>query len=303
MTFTGHRGDGTPPPHEAGTANSEGGTSDGGRDTHDTLGQVEPRREARPPAAADGPRGQRPQEGGDQRSDTPRFAASLRSEPLLVAGAAPVSRIKAFKRTKGSLSSAATRPKRDSEAKALCRDYINSRLNRAGIGWSKPDQNFSGSGGSLREVSFVLLWLVVPNEDPPPPPFVCVCTFPTWFVLFEWLGGGAACRAGLCQHCRLLICAGITWGKVVSLYAVAGALAVDCVRHGHPAMVHTIVDCLGEFVRKSLVAWLKKRGGWLDITKCVVNTDPSFCSHWLVSAACTCGHFLKAVIFYLLRER
>lgn len=56
---------------------------------------------------------------------------------------------------------------------------------------------------------------------------------------------------------------GVTWGKVVSLYAVAGALAVDCVRHGHPAMVHTIVDCMGEFVRKSLTSWLKRRGGWV----------------------------------------
>lgn len=57
---------------------------------------------------------------------------------------------------------------------------------------------------------------------------------------------------------------GVTWGKIVSLYAVAGALAVDCVRHGHPAMVHTIVDCMGEFVRKSLVSWLKRRGGWVS---------------------------------------
>lgn len=58
----------------------------------------------------------------------------------------------------------------------------------------------------------------------------------------------------------------MTWGKVVSLYAVAGALAVDCVRHGHPAMVHTIVDCMGEFVRKSMTSWLKKRGGWVRTT-------------------------------------
>ncbi|MGH0172873.1 UNVERIFIED_CONTAM: hypothetical protein FKN15_064379 [Acipenser sinensis] len=54
----------------------------------------------------------------------------------------------------------------------------------------------------------------------------------------------------------------ITWGKVVSLYTVAGGLAVDSVRQGQPAMVHTIVDCLGEFVRRSLVTWIKRRGGW-----------------------------------------
>lgn len=46
-----------------------------------------------------------------------------------------------------------------SQAKALCRDYIHSRLNRAGIGWSKPDHGFSTPGSALGEVSSVLLWL------------------------------------------------------------------------------------------------------------------------------------------------
>ncbi|KAJ0058733.1 hypothetical protein NL108_000429, partial [Boleophthalmus pectinirostris] len=55
---------------------------------------------------------------------------------------------------------------------------------------------------------------------------------------------------------------GITWGKVVAMYAVAGALAVDCVRQGHVNSVHVIVDGLGQFVRKYLVHWLKRRGGW-----------------------------------------
>lgn len=40
-----------------------------------------------------------------------------------------------------------------------------------------------------------------------------------------------------------------------------------------------------------------------DITKCVVNTVPSFHSHWLVAAALTCAHYLKAIVFYLLREK
>lgn len=58
--------------------------------------------------------------------------------------------------------------------------------------------------------------------------------------------------------------AGITWGKVVSLYAVAAGLAVDCVRQAQPAMVHVLVDCLGEFVRKTLATWLRRRGGWVS---------------------------------------
>lgn len=59
---------------------------------------------------------------------------------------------------------------------------------------------------------------------------------------------------------------GITWGKVVSLYSVAAGLAVDCVRHAQPAMVHALVDCLGEFVRKTLATWLRRRGGWVSLS-------------------------------------
>lgn len=60
-----------------------------------------------------------------------------------------------------------------SQAKALCRDYIHSRLNRAGVGWSNPEHGLAASGGTLGEISTVLLWLgesdrtnkVVSNND------------------------------------------------------------------------------------------------------------------------------------------
>lgn len=44
-----------------------------------------------------------------------------------------------------------------SQSKMLCRDYIHSRLNRAGIGWTKSE--LGSTGGTLGEVSTVLLWL------------------------------------------------------------------------------------------------------------------------------------------------
>lgn len=46
-----------------------------------------------------------------------------------------------------------------SQAKALCRDYINSRLVRAGVSWSKPECNAPVPGGKLAEVSTILLRL------------------------------------------------------------------------------------------------------------------------------------------------
>lgn len=30
-------------------------------------------------------------------------------------------------------------------------------------------------------------------------------------------------------------------------------------------MVHALVDCLGEFVRKTLATWLRRRGGWVSL--------------------------------------
>uniref|UniRef100_A0A672SK92 Bcl-2 Bcl-2 homology region 1-3 domain-containing protein n=1 Tax=Sinocyclocheilus grahami TaxID=75366 RepID=A0A672SK92_SINGR len=194
-----------------------------------------------------------------------------------------------------------------SQSKVLCRDYIHSRLHQAGIGWSKPEHG----SGALAEVSSVLLWLGDELEYLRPNVYRNVArqlniTIASESIVSDaFLAVAAEIFSTGYRIISRIIClsTGVTWGKIVSLYAVAGALAVDCVRHGHPAMVHTIVDCMGEFVRKSLVSWLKRRGGWADITKCVVNTDPSFRSHWLVAAACACGHYLKAVVFYLLREK
>uniref|UniRef100_A0A8C6WPH6 BCL2 family apoptosis regulator BOK a n=1 Tax=Neogobius melanostomus TaxID=47308 RepID=A0A8C6WPH6_9GOBI len=191
-----------------------------------------------------------------------------------------------------------------SQAKALCRDYIHSRLNRAGIGWSNPEHGLAASGGSLGEISSVLLWLGDELEYLRPNVYRNVARQLNITVASE----------SVVSDAFLAVAADIFSTEiaeknaekhefVVSLYAVAGGLAVDCVRHGHPAMVHTIVDCMGEFVRKSLGLWLKRRGGWVDVTKCVVNTDPSFRSHWLVSAAITCGYFLKAVVLYMLRDK
>ncbi|XP_036091930.1 bcl-2-related ovarian killer protein isoform X3 [Rousettus aegyptiacus] len=68
----------------------------------------------------------------------------------------------------------------------------------------------------------------------------------------------------LAEVCAVLLRLGVTWGKVVSLYSVAAGLAVDCVRQAQPAVVPALVDCLGEFVHKTLASWLRRRGGWVS---------------------------------------
>ncbi|XP_039345826.1 bcl-2-related ovarian killer protein isoform X2 [Mauremys reevesii] len=183
-----------------------------------------------------------------------------------------------------------------SQAKVLCRDYIHSRLLRAGIGWSKPEHSAPIPGGRLAEVSSVLLRLgdtaaheaaeacgsqeemelagAIRSQELPVP----MAKWPQKGDELEYIRPNIyrniARQLNISLHSETVVTdaflavaaqiftAGITWGKVVSLYAVAAGLAVDCVRQAQPAMVHAIVDCLGEFVRKTLVTWLKRRGGW-----------------------------------------
>ncbi|KAG8542143.1 hypothetical protein GDO81_027357 [Engystomops pustulosus] len=46
------------------------------------------------------------------------------------------------------------------QGKALCRDYIQARLQRAGLGWSKAEQGISSAaGGRMAEVSATFLRL------------------------------------------------------------------------------------------------------------------------------------------------
>ncbi|XP_004701757.1 bcl-2-related ovarian killer protein [Echinops telfairi] len=183
------------------------------------------------------------------------------------------------------------------QAKALGREFVHARLLRAGLAWSAPERA-APPGGRLAEVCAVLLRLGDELEHIRPSVYRHVARQLNLSLQSETVVTDAF--LAVATH---IFSAGITWGKVVSLYAVAAGLAVDCVRQAQPAMVHALVDCLGEFVRKSLAPWLRRRGGWTDILQCVVSAEPSLRAHWLVAALCGFGRFLKAIFFTLLPER
>ncbi|GFS79930.1 bcl-2-related ovarian killer protein homolog B [Nephila pilipes] len=54
----------------------------------------------------------------------------------------------------------------------------------------------------------------------------------------------------------------VTWGRIVALYAMAGALAVDCVKLGHPEFVLGLVQVVGNCVERDLGNWIVQQGGW-----------------------------------------
>lgn len=184
------------------------------------------------------------------------------------------------------------------QAKALGREFVHARLLRAGLAWSAPERAAPAPGGRLAEVGAVLLRLGDELERIRPGLYRNVAR-----QLGLPLQSEAAVTEALLAVAAHIFSAGITWGKVVALYAVAAGLAVDCVRQAQPAMVHALVDCLGEFVRRSLAGWLRRRGGWTDVLKCVASAEPGFHAHWLLAALRGFGRLLKAAFFVLLPER
>ena len=61
----------------------------------------------------------------------------------------------------------------------------------------------------------------------------------------------------------------VTWGKIASLYCVAGGLAIDCVQQGHPEYLYGIVETMGFVIERDAATWIAQQGGWVR-TKCIV---------------------------------
>lgn len=65
----------------------------------------------------------------------------------------------------------------------------------------------------------------------------------------------------------------ITWSKIISLFAISGGLAVDCVRHGHYDYIKVLVDGTTDFIEDDLSSWILLNGGWLGMKEhFIVNT-------------------------------
>ena len=70
-------------------------------------------------------------------------------------------------------------------------------------------------------------------------------------------------RGVLSSIAQELLKTDITWGKIISLYCVAGGLAVDCVHHGHPEYLFGLIEAMGLVVERDAATWIAQQGGWV----------------------------------------
>lgn len=61
----------------------------------------------------------------------------------------------------------------------------------------------------------------------------------------------------------------VSWGRIVGLFAVAAAIATECVQNGRGNQIPVIVQVFSELIEKHAAAWICRQGGWVAIVKAV----------------------------------
>uniref|UniRef100_A0A182K049 Bcl-2 Bcl-2 homology region 1-3 domain-containing protein n=1 Tax=Anopheles christyi TaxID=43041 RepID=A0A182K049_9DIPT len=156
------------------------------------------------------------------------------------------------------------------QGKCLCGQYIRCRLKRSGVFNRKLGlQRIRSIVGTpsihvVREVFPALLSVGEELERMYPRIYNGIARQLTRFGRGE-LKTPETAPVLLSAIARDLFKVDITWGKVVSLFAIAGGLSVDCVRQGHPDYLPKLVEGVADVIEDELVTWISENGGWIGL--------------------------------------
>ena len=157
------------------------------------------------------------------------------------------------------------------QGKTLCGQYIRYRLQRSGMfdkkcGLQRLRSVSSLPGGYVvREVFPELLIVGLELERMHPKVYTGVARQATSSPRGSVLSSDKIINNIITGVGRELFRNDINWAKVVSMYAVAGGLAVDCIRQGHSELLQCIIDSMGELLEYELASWIAVNGGWVII--------------------------------------
>jgi Bcl-2-related ovarian killer protein len=154
----------------------------------------------------------------------------------------------------------------------LCSQYIRSRLRRAGILNRKViqrlrniiDHSSINNSSIVDEVSPALIGVCEELERMHPRVYNNVSRQLSTAPFGELTEGDAAPLLLMCVS-KDLFKTDITWGKIMSLLAVSGGLAIDCVRQGHYDYLQRLIEGTSDIIEEELVGWIAENGGWIGL--------------------------------------
>ncbi|XP_076232793.1 bcl-2-related ovarian killer protein isoform X2 [Calliopsis andreniformis] len=152
-----------------------------------------------------------------------------------------------------------------SQGSSLCAQYIRNRLKRSGIfhrklGLKRMRSAMLLPGGTVvGEVYPELISVGAELEKMHPNLFNRVARQ----IGCSSFSSDQSANEAIVDVSREMIRNGeMTWSKVVALYAIAGGIAVDCVRQGKPEYLLAIQRGMTDVLEEDLAAWIQANGGW-----------------------------------------
>ncbi|XP_077977993.1 bcl-2-like protein 2 [Glandiceps talaboti] len=73
---------------------------------------------------------------------------------------------------------------------------------------------------------------------------------------------------------------GVTWGRIVALYAFGGALAVQCVEREMAQYVDRVVDWVTQYTDNNLAQWITENGNWNGLVQFYEGSQDAQSAPW-----------------------
>ncbi|XP_071078490.1 bcl-2-related ovarian killer protein-like [Haliotis cracherodii] len=178
------------------------------------------------------------------------------------------------------------------EAKHICKDYTYQRLSEKDMTKKLP---FGGCNSELSE-SYVNAGQVL--EKMYPRVYTDVSR-----KIGRTMSSAGIVKATLNDVLNILFRDSITWGKIVSMFAISSSFAEECVQQGHPDFVNDVVDTVGGFVVMHLVEWLVKQGGWRGLDSAFKENKDVISPTFLIGMVGAFVGFVTVTISFIVELR
>ncbi|XP_031620391.1 bcl-2-related ovarian killer protein isoform X2 [Contarinia nasturtii] len=189
------------------------------------------------------------------------------------------------------------------QGKCLCGQYIRNRLKRSGLFTKKLGlqrlRSIVGTPSAhiVREV-FPALNHVGEELERMHPTLYTNVTRQITRPSSSDLQSSDTAPAILSAVARDLFRTDISWGKVISLFAIVSALAVDCVKQDHPEYLPKLVEGVGDVIEDELATWINENGGWGGL---ITHTNPEKTNvSYMECAALIFGCIFGIIILYFI---
>lgn len=149
------------------------------------------------------------------------------------------------------------------QSKVLCEDYIFCRLMRSGLLTDGSSYSADSAGGKLSDVSRELQVIGARLETMYPNLYQNVSRQVNITLKTDVNARRIVTSVGdfLFKH------GVVTWCRLISLLAVAAAVATECSQAGHTQLIPAVVAAVTDVIDRHAASWISQQGGWAELLK------------------------------------